>query len=255
VLSDLDRLANRETPSILNLLVFEDLAMAVFLPVASALVIGRNAGATLATIAVALAAVAVIMTLAIRVGERLSAFLDRGGDEALLLAVFGLTLVVGGLAQQVEVSAAIGAFFVGLSLSGPVQHRAGALISPLRDLFAAIFFVFFSFQIDPSALLGALAPAALLGAVGVATKLAVGWFAGQRAGIGSAGRLRAGTTLAARGEFSIVIASLGASLRDGGELGAVAASFVLLTALAGPLATRLADRRVAGSGPRAGAVD
>src|SRR5581483_1377669 len=145
VLSDLDRLGNRETPSILNLLVIEDLAMAVFLPVASALVIGRAVGATAVTIAVALAAVSLIMVLALRFGDRLSAILNTGGDEALLLAVFGLTLVVGGLAQKVEVSAAIGAFLVGLALSGPVQQRAGALVAPLRDLFAAVFFVFFSF--------------------------------------------------------------------------------------------------------------
>src|SRR5581483_3349054 len=87
VLSDLDRLGNRETPSILNLLVIEDLAMAVFLPVASALVIGRAVGATAVTIAVALAAVSLIMVLALRFGDRLSAILNTGGDEALLLAV------------------------------------------------------------------------------------------------------------------------------------------------------------------------
>jgi len=242
VLTDLDRLANRETPVILNLLVFEDLAMAVFLPVASALVIGRGLDATAATIAVALATLVLIMVLALRFGARLSAFLNRGSDESLLLAVFGLTLVVGGLAQEVEVSAAIGAFFVGLALSGPVQQRAGALVGPLRDLFAAVFFVFFSFQIDPATLLHVLAPAVALAAVGIATKMATGWFAGRRAGIGSSGRRRAGATLAARGEFSIVIASLGVGLRDGRDLGAVAAAFVLLTALAGPIAARFADR-------------
>jgi CPA2 family monovalent cation:H+ antiporter-2 len=158
------------------------------------------------------------------------------------LAVFGLTLVVAGLAQRVEVSAAIGAFLVGLALSGPVQRRAGALIGPLRDLFAAVFFVFFSFQIDPVKLLDALAPAGLLAVAGIATKLATGWFTGRSAGIGPAGRIRAGTTLAARGEFSIVIASLGATLHDGEHLGAVAAGFVLLTALVGPLLARFSDR-------------
>ncbi len=156
----------------------------------------------------------------------------------MLLAVFGLTLLVGGLAQQLEVSAAIGAFLVGLALSGPVQHRAGALIGPLRDLFAAVFFLFFSFQIRPGDLLGALGPAAALAVVAMATKLATGWFAAGRAGVGRAGRLRAGTTLMARGEFSIVIASLGATLADGDDLGAVSAAFVLLTAIAGPVATR-----------------
>jgi CPA2 family monovalent cation:H+ antiporter-2 len=238
VLTDLDRLANRETPVILNLLVFEDLAMAVFLPIASALVLDRALGETVPTVAIALAAVAVIMALALRFGDKLSTLLNKGGDEALLLAVFGLTLVVAGLAQRLDVSAAIGAFLVGLALSGPVRHRASALIAPLRDLFAAIFFVFFSFQLDPLDLLHAVVPALLLGVVGTATKVGTGWFAGRRGSFGRASRMRAGTTLIARGEFSIVIASLGASLADGERLGAVSAGFVLVTALVGPLATR-----------------
>jgi len=240
VLADLDRLGNRETPAVLNLLVIEDLAMAVFLPVAAALALGSSAADTVGTVSVALLAVVAILVLAIRLGSRLSRLLDASSDESLLLAVFGLTLVVGGLAQQLDVSAAIGAFLVGLALSGPVQHRAGALVGPLRDLFAAVFFLFFSFQIDPGDLRGALAPGAALAVVGLVSKGCTGWYAAGRAGVGRAGRLRAGTTLAARGEFSIVIASLGTTLDDGPELGAVAAAFVLLTALAGPVAARFA---------------
>jgi CPA2 family monovalent cation:H+ antiporter-2 len=238
ILADLDRLANRETPVILNLLVIEDLAMAVYLPVAGALVTGEDLAATAVTVGVALAAVAVILVTALRYGGQLSALLEGGSDESLLLAVFGLTLLVGGLAQQLDVSAAIGAFLVGLALSGPVQHRAGALIGPLRDLFAAVFFLFFSFQIRPGELLGALGPAAVLAAVALATKHATGWFAARRAGIGRPGRLRAGATLMARGEFSIVIASIGATLADGADLGAISAAFVLLTAIVGPVAAR-----------------
>lgn len=238
VLSDLDRLSNRETPAILNLLVLEDLAMAVYLPTAAALVTGGGVGETMTTVGIAVAAVLVILIGAMRFGGKLSALLTPGSDEALLLSVFGLTLFVGGLAQQLEVSAAIGAFLVGLALSGPVQKRAGAVIEPLRDLFAAIFFLFFSFQIKPGDLLGALAPAAVLAVVAFAGKLFTGWVAAGRAGVGPAGRWRAGTALMARGEFSIVIASLGATLDDGPELGALAAAFVLLTAIGGPLATR-----------------
>lgn len=251
VLADLDRLANRETPTVLNLLVMEDLAMAAFLPLAAALAVGGSLGDTVATIVVALAAVGVIMAVAFRFGDRLSEALNRGGDEALLLAVFGLTLVVGGLAQQLEVSAAIGAFLVGLALSGPVQERAGALVGPLRDLFAAMFFVFFSFQIDPRDLVRAAVPSAALAVVGVATKLATGWFAAGRAGVARLGRVRAGTVLVARGEFSIVLASLGTSLHDGADLRAVAAGVVLLTAVAGPLLARFADQLpFLSSGPR-----
>ncbi len=242
VLTDLDRLGNRETPAILNLLVLEDLAMAAYLPVAAALVAGQAFGATVATVTVALFAVAVILTVAIRWGDLLSRALARGTDEALLLAVFGMTLLVAGLAQQVEVSAAIGAFLVGLALSGPVQARAGALIEPLRDLFAAIFFLFFSFQIRPGSLAGALVPAAALVLLGTAGKFGSAWVSCARVGIGARGRVRAGTALVARGEFSIVIASLGAGIAHGDDLTALAGAYVLLSAIVGPLAAKFADR-------------
>jgi CPA2 family monovalent cation:H+ antiporter-2 len=242
VLHDLERLGNRETPTVLNLLVIEDLAMAVYLPIAAALVTGDSVGTTIATVAVALAAAGAILLLALRFGGHLSALLSPGSNEELLLAVFGLTLLVGGLAQQLDVSAAIGAFVVGLALSGPVQHRAGELIGPLRDLFAAVFFLFFSFQIRPGDLVGALAPAAALAVVVMATKALTGWKAAAWAGIGPRGRKRAGATLMARGEFSIVIASLGVSLADGADLGALAAALVLITAVVGPVAARFIDR-------------
>ncbi len=244
VVGDLGRMGNRETPAILNLLVIEDLAMALYLPVAAALVIGKDALTTVVTVMVAAVAVVLILLSALRFGERLSRALAGGSDEALLLAVFGLTLLVGGLAQRLQVSAAIGAFLVGIALSGPVQHRAGALIGPLRDLFAAVFFLFFSFQIRPGDLAGALAPAAALALVAAAGKLTTGWVAAARSGAGRPGRLRAGATLIARGEFSIVIASLGVTLADGDDLEALAAAFVLLTAIAGPVAARFAGRPV-----------
>ena len=242
VLGDLDWMANRETPAILNLLVIEDLAMAVYLPVVGALVAGRAFGETAVTVAVALLAVALILFVALRFGTNLSRLLGGGSDESLLLAVFGLTLLVGGLAEQVHVSAAIGAFLVGLALSGPVQHRAGALIEPLRDLFAATFFFFFSFQLDPSRLASAAIPAVGLAVVATATKFAAASVACRPLGIGPRGRRRAGAALVARGEFSIVIASLGASTVDADDLGAVAAAFVLLTAVAAPLLAKLVSR-------------
>jgi CPA2 family monovalent cation:H+ antiporter-2 len=249
VLRDLDRLGNRETPAILNLLVIEDLAMAAYLPVVAAIVAGKTFVATTVTVVGALVVVAVILVLALRWGTRLSSVLSGGSDEALLLAVFGLTLLVAGLAQQAEVSAAIGAFLVGLALSGPVQARAGALIGPLRDLFAAIFFLFFSFRIRPGALAGALLPGLALCVVCAAGKVGSGWVAGKRAGIAGRGRVRAGTALIARGEFSIVIASLGAGLDHGDDLAALAGAFVLLSAVVGPLAAKYADRAPAPRAP------
>jgi CPA2 family monovalent cation:H+ antiporter-2 len=242
VLADLGRVGNRETPQVLNLLVIEDLAMAIYLPVVAALIVGGTLTETLTSVAVALLVVTVILLIALRFGNVISFRLDTGSDESLLLAVFGLVLLVAGGAQLFDVSGAIGAFLVGLALSGRTEERVMGLIAPLRDLFAATFFVFFSFQIDPADLLGVAGWAVLLAVVGALTKTLTGWYAARRAGVGSRGRLRAGTVLIARGEFSIVIAALGTDLADGAELGALAAGYVLVTAVLGPVATRFSDQ-------------
>lgn len=241
VLTDLDRLGNRETPSILNLLVIEDLSMAVYLPVIAAVIAGGSTASTLLTVAIAVVAVLTVLWIALSWGHLISARLGPWNNESLLLAVFGLTLLIGGLAQKLQISAAIGAFLVGLALSGPVQERASLLIEPLRDLFAAIFFLFFAFQIDPAGLPGAMIPAVVLFVVTAAGKVLTGWIVAKRAGASEPGRLRAGAALIARGEFSIVIASLGITLVDGAALGSIAAAYVLLTAIGGPLAAKHAD--------------
>jgi len=244
VLSDLGRLGFRETPAVLNLLVIEDLAMAVYLPVVAALIVGGSTTTMATSVVIALVAVAVILLAALRYGRRLRDLVVGGSDEALLLTVFGITLLVAGVAQQVQVSGAVGAFLVGLALSGQAEARASTLISPLRDLFAATFFLFFAFQIDPADLLGAAVPALLLALVTAITKVATGWYAAGRVGAGPKGRLRAGTVLIARGEFSIVIAALGSGLADGPDLTALAAGYVLITAVIGPLAAKFSDRIV-----------
>jgi CPA2 family monovalent cation:H+ antiporter-2 len=242
VLDDLGRLGNRETPSVLNLLVIEDLAMAVYLPLVAALIVGGSLATMATSVTVALAAVAVILFVSLRYGPRLSNLIVSGSDETLLLTIFGVTLLVAGVAQRLEVSGAIGAFLVGLALTGKVEERARVLISPLRDLFAATFFLFFSFQIDVGELADVALPALGLAVLTGFTKMATGWYAAGRAGVAPRGRLRAGTVLIARGEFSIVIAAIGSELVDGPELGALAAAYVLGTAVIGPLAAKYADR-------------
>ena len=242
VLADLGRLGNRETPAVLNLLVIEDLAMAVYLPVVAALIVGGTVLATVTSVAIALVVVAVIMAAALRYGRRFSALVAGGSDESYLLAVFGVVLLVAGVAQSLQVSGAIGAFLVGLALSGRAEERAMELVSPLRDLFAAVFFVAFSFQVDPGDLAAVAIPAIVLALLTAGTKLATGWFAARQLGVSRPGRLRAGATLIARGEFSIVIAALGVSLADGPELSALVAGYVLVTALAGPVLAKYVDR-------------
>jgi CPA2 family monovalent cation:H+ antiporter-2 len=238
LLRDLHRLGNRETPTVLSILVLEDLVMAVYLPVVGVLLAGTAVTTGAISIVAALGLVAAVIAVAARFGPHMSRAIHSESDEVLLLSIIGLVLLVGGIAQEVEVSAAVGAFLVGVAISGPAQHRAGALITPLRDLFAALFFFVFALGIDPADLPPVLLPAVVLAAVTAVTKVAVGWWAAGRAGVGKHGRWRAGTMLVARGEFSVVIAGLGVAAGLEPQLGPLAAAYVLFMAVLGSLLVR-----------------
>ena len=237
-LGDLGWLANRETPVVLSVLVFEDLAMAVILPVLAALAVGGSLAAVAGSVVAALVVVAVILAIAASQGDRLSEFFFSTSDEVNLLTVLGITLIVAGFAEQLHVSAAVGAFLVGIGISGDAAHRARDLLEPLRDLFAAVFFIFFGLSIDPGLLPGVAVPVLALAVVSAATKVATGWWAAKRMGIGARGRRRAGTLLVARGEFSIVVAGLAVAAGAASDLAAVAAGYVLVMATIGPIAAR-----------------
>ena len=241
VLRDLRRLGNRETPTILSILVIEDLAMAFYLPVLSALVIGTGVLVGGAALLVAVLVVAVILYLALRHGRVISGLFAANHSESLLLGVLGLTMLVAGIAQEVNVSAAVGAFLVGIALSGRVAHNAQQLLAPLRDLFAAIFFVFFGLSTEPASIPSVLLPAAILAVVTIATKTLTGYAAAAAAGIGLPGRWRTGFALTPRGEFSIVIAGLAAGSGIEPRLAPLATAYVLLTVIAGPILARMTD--------------
>jgi CPA2 family monovalent cation:H+ antiporter-2 len=236
VLGDLGRLGNRETPVILGVLVIEDLAMAVYLPLLTALLAGLSLAGGSLTLLISLGTVSIVLYVALRHGRLISRAVSSDNPEMLLLVVLGLTLFVAGIAQELQVSAAVGAFLVGIALSGEVAEGAHNLLAPLRDLFAAVFFVFFGLSTDPADIPPVLVPALILAVVTALTKIATGWYAARRAGIGPRGRLRAGGTLVARGEFSIVIAGLAVGVEP--RIGPLATAYVLILVIIGPLTAR-----------------
>lgn len=242
VLADLGRLGNRETPVVLSLSVSEDLVMAAYLPIVAVLLTGTAFVTAIPTVAVAVGALAGVILLALRHGERLSRIVASQSNEALLLTVLGTTLLVAGLAQELNVSAAVGAFLTGVALSAPLSKQTATLVTPLRDLFAAIFFLFFGLEVDPATIPPVAGIALALAVITALTKVATGWYAAKRAGIGPRGRLRAGIAFIPRGEFSIVIAGLGVTAGVEPDLGAVAAAYVIVLAIAAPVLAKYSDR-------------
>jgi CPA2 family monovalent cation:H+ antiporter-2 len=239
LLSDLRRLGNRETPAVLSILVLEDFVMAAYLPV---LVIVASDGAWWQAVAGVLLAVgAVLMAFAAsyRWGRHLGRVISHPEPELLMFRVLGLTLIVAALAELVYVSAAVGAFLVGLALSGEVAEKTRAVLGPLRDFFAATFFLAIGLSVEPMALVPVLPAATLLAVVSIGAKLMTGWYAAWRDQVGQRGRARAGTALIAHGEFSIVIVGLVGA--ESSILGPLVVAYVFILAIVGPLLARLAD--------------
>jgi monovalent cation:H+ antiporter-2, CPA2 family len=241
VLTELDRIGNRETPAVLSISVMEDLAMAIFLPLIAVLLVGTGVVSGLISIAAAIGTIVVVLLLAMRFGDAMSRFMASRSEEVILLTVFGLVLLVAGTAQRLQISTAVGAFLLGIALSGEIAEQTRILLGPLRDLFAAMFFLFFGLQIDPATLPPVFGAALLLAAVTAATKIYTGWWAARRIGVATRGRFRAGAALVPRGEFSIVLAGIGVAAGLEPQLGPLAAAYVLLLAITGPILARFSD--------------
>ena len=206
---------------------------------------GGSVASTIVTVAVSLAAVLAVLAIAYVLGDRLSTIALSQSSEALLLTLLGVTLLGAGIAGRLNLSTAVGAFVVGVALSGDIVSHARGLLLPLRNLFAAVFFVFFGLQVDTGLIPGVAAVAAAIAVVSVATKIATGWIAAGRAGIGKPGRLRAGAALIAHGEFSIVIAELGIGRES--DLGALSATYVVMLTVVGAVLYQFSDALTAAS--------
>ena len=241
VLADQGWAGNRETPVVLSTLVIEDLVMALYLPVAGALLTGSGGIASLAPAAVAVVAVAVVLGAATKIEVGISRVLFSRSDEALLLTILGVTILVAGGAEVFGMSAAVAALLVGIVLSGPAAEAAHGLLAPLRDLFAAIFFAFVGLSVDPASIPPVLAPAGALAVVTLVTKVATGWIGAARSGVGVRGATRAGLLLAARGEFSIAIAGFATAAGVAADFEALAVTYVFVLAIGAPILVRFAD--------------
>lgn len=240
LLSDLGWLGNRETPAILSILVLEDLVMAVYLPLMAVLLVGSSLADGMISLGIALVTVFVVMFIALRFGKQISNMVFNRSNEVVLLTTFALILLVAGLAQQLQVSAAVGAFLVGIALSEPVSKQAHDVITPVKDMFAAIFFVFFGLQINPSDLIPVMGWALILGFVTALTKVITGVWAARQLKVGWRGQVRAGVMLIPRGEFSIVIAGLAAAANlDEPQLAPLTAAYVLVLAIFGSIMARV----------------
>ena len=231
---------------VVGILIVEDLIAIVLM----ALLTGLATGSGLAPGPLALTIVRLVVFLvgvlvvgmwvvppAVRAIERL------GSRETTLVASVGFCFAVALVAQAAGYSVALGAFIAGslVAESGrgkPVAH----VIEPVRDMFAAVFFVSVGMLIDPAVIIQYW-PAVLVLTLAVVVGNLVGVSIGAfLTGNGMRTSVRAGLSLGQIGEFSFIIAGLGLALGATGEfLYPVAVAVSALTTLLTPWMIRGSD--------------
>ena len=228
---------NESTKRAVSVLVIEDLVLAPYLPVLSAILASLGVLSGLISISIALVITGVALLIGARGFHIPHAPLIMGDSATLLLTVFGSALVASGVATYFGFSGAVAAFLIGLLLTGDVAIVARVRLAPLRDIFDAIFFLFFGLSTDPADIPGALIPALVLTALGVGSKYFTAWWAVKDLTEKNA-RWRAAALLIPRGEFSIVIAGLAATSAFAVELQALTLTYVILTTLVSSIIIR-----------------
>jgi CPA2 family monovalent cation:H+ antiporter-2 len=249
---EMRRSANPETESALGVLVFEDLAMALFLALMSGAVL--VADPSFGTVAVgmgrALAFVGLVTAVAL-VGRRLlERLFDIESDDVFILSAGSLVLLLSWAALGVGLSEAIGAFLAGLVLSETDhRERVQRLFLPLEGLFAAVFFLAFGLSVDPAALLRVWPVALGLAVLGAVTKIGAGWWIGRLSEHPKRGALSLGLTLVPRGEFSVLLAGIAATAGLA-EVSTAIAGAVLTLSLVGTVGMRYAPQIALRAFPR-----
>ncbi len=222
---------------IVTILVFEDLVLAPYLPLITSLALGLSALTGLVSVSVALVVTGFVLFISYRGTASWSRILNPEVPTGLLLTVFGSALMAAGFADLIGFSGAVAAFLVGLLLTGEVANTVRGRLGSLRDLFAAIFFLFFGLTTDLNDLLFVLPAVLILTVVGVAGKFATGWWIAKDLNE-KYSWLRTGAFLTPRGEFSMVIAALAAPALSSVNIQEVTFAYVTLTAILGSLILR-----------------
>ncbi|GAB3910017.1 cation:proton antiporter [Larkinella knui] len=157
-------------------------------------------------------------------------------DETLLIISLALCLLMVVVATSVGFSPALGAFIMGSILAGTIYaERIETLLTSIKDLFGAVFFVSVGMLIDPALLIEYAGPIALITAVVILGKAFMVTFGALVVGQPLKQSIQTGLSLAQIGEFSFIIATLGLNLKvTSGFLYPIAVAVSALTAFTTP---------------------
>ncbi len=231
----------RET--VVGVLIVEDLIGIIFMALFTGIATGQGLSAgpmaqTLGKLFLFLAGLIVTGMFLIPRMMRVIRMIDR--KETTLVASVGICFAISLIAREFGYSVALGAFLAGsLIAESGEEKQVEHLVEPVRDMFAAIFFVSVGMMIDPAVVvqyLPAIIILTLIVIIGKSFGVAAGSFL---TGNSMRTSVHVGMSMTQIGEFSFIIAGLGLSLKATGEfLYPIAVAVSVATTLTTPLLIR-----------------
>ena len=237
LLIELRRLPNTETPMILGVTVVEDIFIAIYLAIVSVVLSGEtDFWPVVGKLAIAFLFLVVMFTIARWGGRVVSRLFRTKDDELFTILFFGLAVLFAGIGEILGVTDAIGAFLIGLVLGATkYRNKIESIAIPLRDVFAAFFFLNFGLELDPAKFPSVLGP--VLAAVGMTIVLNIlaGQFVAWINKMGPQAGINTTVILQNRGEFALILATLSISAGLDPRIQPFAGLYVLIMAVLGPI--------------------
>jgi len=251
-LVDTRRTANPETEVILGLMLFQDIFMAIFLPIVAAIALSHSGTPLNLITSIGFAFLFIVLFIVVSLKTSiLEKLFNIASDEVFLLVIMGALFLIAGTSYELEISDAIGALILGMVLAETShKERIMHMIVPYRDFFGAAFFFAFGFSITLTGdMLIQSLPAALIAVmITVVGSLVYGIVMSKVAKINKRGAVNVGLTIVSRGEFSIILAGMGLTAGLSNSLWTFAVLYVVFLAISGPLLTRFSDQIATGLG-------
>lgn len=234
------------TSLVMGVLIIEDLVAVLLLVLLSTLAVSQASAGT--EMLIAILKLAFFLCLWFLTGiyilpSLLKAISKYLSNETLLIVAIALCLSMVVLASAVGFSAALGAFIMGSILAETVYgEHIEQLITPVKNLFGAIFFVSVGMLIDVKILWQYAGPVLLLTTIVMLGKTVFVSLGALIAGKPLRQAVQAGTSMSQIGEFSFIIATLGVTLKvTSSYLYPVAVGVSVITTFTTPYMIRLAE--------------
>jgi len=227
----------------LGVLITQDLCLVLIAPVLIAMGTGVAATSTVArALVVGGLLLALTLLLAMRIVPAVMKWVTRTKSQELFtLTAVGICIVAAVMAEKAGLGMALGAFLAGLVISETdYAHELFSQIRPLRDVFAAVFFVSVGMLLDPKFLLANWVPILAVVLAIVLGKALIAALSIRVAGESGQVALFAGLGLAQIGEFSFVLAGLGSDRKlIPAEVSGVVLAAAVITLLLAPFVYQL----------------